>query len=120
MSHYSDWERQFDGQIQVRLKINEKVLHESCDIFFKQLVNNTPVGNPALWHPPYFPHNYVPGSLKKAWEIEHKSNYVVIQNPMPYALRIESGWSSQAPAGMMRVGLKDFHNIVNKVINKYK
>lgn len=38
-------------------------------------------------------------------------------NPAPYARRVEFGWSSQAPAGMVRVTVAEFQNIVRAAVN---
>jgi hypothetical protein len=35
---------------------------------------------------------------------------------MPYALRLEYGWSKQAPAGMVRVTVAEFQAVVNAAV----
>lgn len=97
------------------------------------LVYRSPVGNPALWiHPAppgYVPGTFknswsigigsVPsstrrspdrlggGSLAEAGKLDalHTNPYVTVYigNDVPYAWRIEHGWSSQAPAGVVAV-----------------
>lgn len=37
---------------------------------------------------------------------------VYLSNGLPYAQRLEYGWSQQAPAGMVRVTVAEFDNIV--------
>lgn len=34
-----------------------------------RLVMRSPVGNPAIWHPPYWPKGYVPGSFINNWQL---------------------------------------------------
>jgi hypothetical protein len=36
---------------------------------------------------------------------------IVIHNPMPYGQRLEHGWSTQAPAGMVKVTLAEFDSV---------
>lgn len=43
-----------------------------------------------------------------------------IINNLPYAIPLEYGHSTQAPAGMIRVTIADFQNIVNRVIEARK
>lgn len=43
-----------------------------------------------------------------------------IVNNLPYAIPLEYGHSTQAPAGMVRVTIADFQNIVNRVIEARK
>lgn len=53
--------------------------------------------------------------------IEFKAGMVgFITNLMPYAIPIEMGGSKQAPAGMVRVTLERFQQIVNKAIQEHK
>lgn len=119
-TNFHTWEKEFNGQALIILEVDEKILHEACDVLFDRIVNRTPVGNPSLWHPPYWPKGYTPGNLKAAWRIEHNKNHVTIYNNEPYAFRVETGWSTQAPEGMMRVSIKEFASIIDKVKSKYK
>ena len=44
-----------------------------------------------------------------------------ITNSLPYARKLEyEGWSSQAPAGMVRVTVVEYGQIIQQVINKVK
>lgn len=53
--------------------------------------------------------------------IEFKAGMVgYITNLMPYAIPIEMGGSKQAPAGMVRVTLERFQQIVNKAIREHR
>lgn len=40
-------------------------------------------------------------------------------NNQPYALRLEFGWSDQAPNGMVRLAVAKFPQTVNKVASKF-
>ena len=41
-----------------------------------------------------------------------------LTNHLPYAKRLENGWSKQAPAGMVRLTLQDFHEAVKRAIGE--
>lgn len=53
--------------------------------------------------------------------IEFKAGMVgFITNLMPYAIPIEMGGSKQAPAGMVRITLERFQQIVNQAIQEHR
>lgn len=112
---------------------NQRVINKAGEWFLEEVKKRTPVGNPSLWKNQHPPRDYVPGTLRKSWEINYtnssrdfktgrftstsdllstggiKANSGmgwVVFNPQPYAHRVEFGWSSQAPEGMMRVTFK--------------
>lgn len=116
---YAEWVKSFDGNIKIVINTDMKILHEACEILFARIMHDTPIGNPHLWKPPYWPKNYTPGTLKAAWRIEHHQDSVVIHNDEPYAYRVETGWSGQAPQGMLRINLKNFNAILDAVARKY-
>lgn len=39
---------------------------------------------------------------------------ISLVNNLPYATRLEYGWSKQAPAGMVRLTIANFNSVVNK------
>jgi hypothetical protein len=43
-----------------------------------------------------------------------------LYNPMPYAKRIEEGWSRQAPIGLVAVTVVEWNNIVENAVNGVK
>jgi hypothetical protein len=45
---------------------------------------------------------------KEAWGKRHR-----LSNNLPYARRLEYGWSKQAPAGMVRITVAEFQGIVH-------
>lgn len=115
----------------------------------KRLVLRSPVGNPTKWHPAYWPKGYMPGhfinnwqvgidvvptgiingeepsgqeSLERLsrlgrWQVGHTFYFV---NNLPYARRLELGWSSQCPAhGMVGLTQREFPQIVREIAAKY-
>lgn len=42
----------------------------------------------------------------------------VLRNNLPYALRLEEGWSTQAPAGMVGITVREFQAIVDKAVKE--
>lgn len=43
-----------------------------------------------------------------------------IANNLPYAMRLETGWSKQAPAGMVAITIREFRGIVERVAKAIK
>jgi hypothetical protein len=41
-----------------------------------------------------------------------------LTNNLPYALRLEYGWSKQAPHGMVGVTVKEYQQIVDKAVKE--
>lgn len=95
----------------------ENVHKRTAELLKEQIQEYTPVGDPALWQ--YPPHaNYVPGTLKAAWQLVFNVNQATIYNSTPYAYRVETGWSSQAPDGMMRRAILDFGQIFKQAVQE--
>jgi hypothetical protein len=97
-------------------------MEEVVNLFAARVVKRTPVGNPALWNYPA-PSNYNPGTLKSSWEIDWdrragKIKSAEVHNDQPYAIRVENGWSTQAPYGMMRITFRELDIITRKAIQK--
>lgn len=109
------------------------------------IVNRTPIGDRTLWSQPA-PAGYRPGSLANNWfagigepgalsrrqynvngadslsQINTVSRsapgkLAYIANPLPYARRVEYGWSTQAPSGMVRISVAEFQQIVRKAVS---
>lgn len=103
----------------------------------------SPVGNPALWkHKP--PAGYVGGRFRANWDLtigapsnvvteridpsgaatvtgnlavipEHAAgNVYYLTNNVPYSVRIEDGWSTQAPSGVVGLTAIEWQSIVDK------
>ncbi len=125
--------RAMNGGRSLALDRCEKALNETINIFYGKIVRDTPVGNPDLWKWPA-PKDYTPGTLKASWKlsfgfggsyaIDLKNKYgnktAHIINDQPYAQRVEYGWSTQAPTGMVRINILSLPSILNKQINKYR
>lgn len=101
----------------------------------------TPVGDPRLWkNPP--PPDYRPGAMRGGWQLGVDSiprgetgridptgettqatlraaipefaggHMYYITNNRPYGPKLEDGWSSQAPAGMVGITALEFPQVV--------
>ena len=150
-TNYEEFLKKFKENQQLVLNACKKTIDATVLDMYKKIIDRTPVGNPALWHPPYWPKGYTPGQLKSSWQISFNGiqrattgrfasssqtlagggvslkvdsgnkNVVVISNPQPYAARIEYGsWSSQAPAGMMRITVAEFVSINDHNAAQYR
>ncbi len=132
-----------------KMKVNETLVLEACEKvinktvldMYKKIIDRTPVGDPSLWHYPAHA-DYTPGHLKASWTISldgsevkelgkgslnlkvnstTSNKKIEISNDAPYAQRIEFGhWSTQAPAGMMRVTVAEYTNIISSNAAKYR
>ncbi len=142
---------QFKKNQQLALDASAKVINATMLQMYKKIIDRTPIGNPALWHPPYWPKNYHPGTLRESWSISFKGSQrstagkfasgdqiiaghgisftvtntstnktVTISNPQPYADRVEHGWSTQAPSGMMRVTIAEYTSLIDTNASKYR
>ncbi len=103
--------------------VAEMVFHDTADLIYKNAVNWTPVGNPALWkNPDQVSPSYEPGQLKGSWRLEFQNNReATLSNPMPYAYRVEYGsWSTQAPEGMLRRAIALAPTLIKHLGVKYK
>jgi len=52
------------------------------------------------------------------FKIDDKTFYLT--NSLPYAYRLENGWSEQAANGMVKVSTVRFNTLAQQKINKYK
>lgn len=115
----------------------------------ERLINRSPVGDPSLWKQKYWPKGYLPGHFINNWQVGIDSiptgiisaidpsgngsrerlshlgrwqlnhTYYFVNN-LPYAKRLEHGWSSQAPAGMVGLTRLEFPEIIRNVRAKLK
>lgn len=117
----AEWQRQFKEGIRKTLEVSAKIFKEAVEEFEKDVKERTPIGMPATWkNAPSS--DYVPGALRQSWKTDWQDNYktAFVYNDRDYAYRIETGWSKQAPSGMMRLAVVDFPIIVNRLTAKYK
>lgn len=115
------WHEHFKEGIRKTLQVADKIFVEAVQEFEKDVKQRTPIGMPALWKSQ--PKNdYVPGALRQSWKTDWQNSAKVafVYNDRPYAYRVETGWSKQAPSGMMRLAVIDFPNIISKLSSKYK
>lgn len=108
-----DFRKTCEATIELKLKDVEKIAKK----LYADVKEATPVGDPSLWNSPASS-NYVPGSLQDAWtytEIERSKDGFTIEiaNRLPYAERVEYGWSTQAPNGMLRLAILDLAGVFN-------
>lgn len=108
---------------------------------FGRIIKMSPVGNPSIWKFPSAS-NYVGGRFRNNWNTnigspdlsanrnasasgkastsEMRSESVKVKigdviymtNNLPYAERLENGWSSQAPIGMVKTTIARYKKVV--------
>lgn len=108
------------------------------------IVRRTPIGDITLWQRAPA-EGYRPGSLANNWfagvgepagfarnpanpsavdslsqinaaALVAPGKLMHIANPLPYARRVEYGWSTQAPQGMVRISVRDFTKLVKQAV----
>lgn len=121
----------------------EKVVRKIVFDIGTKVVMRSPVGDGLLWKSPP-PKGYVGGRFRGNWQYGYGSipagdlpdidktgaastlrissglagsaasgiHYIV--NNLPYAKRLENGWSTQAPSGMVALTLVEFQSIVKR------
>ncbi len=119
-TNFQQWAVTLNKQAQICIKNDYKIQQEAAQLLYERIVNRTPEGNPNLWNPPYWPADYIPGTLKNSWVIKITESAVEISNEQPYAERIETGYSTQAPAGMMRISVLEWDVILAQVARSYR
>jgi hypothetical protein len=62
----------------------------------------------------------VVGRLKAKLDLLDTGQYFYFTNSLPYAERLEYGWSQQAPGGMVRLSVASWQSIVEDEIRKAK
>jgi len=111
-----------------------------------KIVDRSPVGNAKFWkHAP--PPGYVGGRFRANWQLSLGSpatgmldavdkdgsatiaahgavnkaakagDVIYLVNNLPYAKRIEEGWSRQAPVGVVALTVVEFRTIVDNAVN---
>jgi len=114
MTNFDAWDRKFSGQVDLVINADDETIDKSVHELKDLMVKRTPIGRPELWNTPA-PKGYTPGQLRASWELEkHGLGSYTITNEQPYAFRVETGWSTQAPTGMMRVSALEWPNIVER------
>lgn len=124
-----------------------KIINATIVDMFDRIVERTPVGNPSLWSYPA-PKGYNPGTLKVSWGITYNTKGSIrdnsgrftslqdggikfkvddsstkgatIYNNQPHAQRVEAGWSTQAPSGMMRITVAEYTILIDSNTARYR
>jgi hypothetical protein len=123
------------------------VIQSASIELFGNVIKTTPVGNPSLWKSPA-PKGYVGGRLRGNWfcslnvpsnaatDMKDKAGQrtvgamativakfegegsIFLTNNLPYAERVEYGWSKQAPHGMVRTNISIFKDALRQKANE--
>jgi hypothetical protein len=124
----------------------DKVVRYCLASIDARLVNRSPVGDAKYWkHPP--PKGYAGGRFRGNWQMSIGSpatgalditdkdgkatiaahagivgaaragDVFYLMNNLPYASRIEKGWSRQAPIGLVAITVVEWNNIVDAAVN---
>jgi hypothetical protein len=113
------WAKQFGTEVKRTTNAMDFTVKKVAERLKKQIEFYTPVGDPSLWNWPAHK-DYTPGKLKANWTLTVNGKETTISNDLPYALRVEFGWSTQAPEGMMRRAVLDYPILFNRTAAEYK
>ena len=127
----------------------EKAIRAAAIELFGEIVKRTPVGNPSLWQSPPpsgYVGGRLRGNwqanigtpktdelntidangAKTVGEATREINKfnlnekdIYLTNNLPYAERVEYGWSAQRPQGMMRTTVMQFKPIIDKIAKRF-
>jgi hypothetical protein len=142
--------KQYRANQQKVLEASAKIINTSLLEMYKRIIDRTPVGNPSLWKYPapkdYVPGTLKAswridfsgntkdsrGRFTSASQIGNSGGIsfkinstnsnarAAIYNNQPYAQRVETGWSTQAPSGMMRITLLEYTSIINTTTIRFR
>lgn len=112
------------------------------------IVMRSPVGDGRLWKSPP-PKGYIGGRFRGNWQygeaivpqgtlssIDPSGSMTIarlvggvkpdaagkihyLTNNLPYAMRLETGWSRQAPGGMVGLAIREFASVVDRAAKAY-
>lgn len=147
MSFADDWAKESKNAIKAQREIVKVISIE----LFSGVITSSPVGNPALWkNPQAAGDGYTGGSFRSNWYLTKtvesvkydvdrnisegeavsdiakriqgsESDSWILSNNAPYAQRIENGWSTQAPVGVVAPNVKRVESQIPRIaaiINK--
>ncbi len=114
-----EWLTSFDIETKNIENVSEFAFEASANIVLENTIARTPVGDTSLWNYPAAP-GYTPGKLKASWTLIFQARDALITNSQPYAERVEYGWSTQAPEGMLRRSIAEFPSILEQTCVQYK
>jgi hypothetical protein len=140
---------QINAWIQKTKDDADKIVRYALHTIDSRLVQRSPVGDGSYWQRPP-PKGYTGGRFRGNWQMSigsaasgtknvvdkdgsatlaaHASVVSVARagevyymvNNLPYAKRIEEGWSRQAPVGLVAITVVEWNNIVENVVNGVK
>ncbi|TQK00153.1 hypothetical protein [Herbaspirillum sp. SJZ107] len=140
---------QINAWIQKTKDDADKIVRYALEEVDKRLVYRSPVGDADYWQRPA-PKGYTGGRFKGNWQMSvgspatgetgvidkdgsatlaaHKSvisaakagEVYYLVNTVPYAKRLEQGWSRQAPVGVVAITVVEWNNIIENVVNGVK
>jgi len=84
-------------RLRTKLRNVQKKLDKLPQEAYKEFVNLTPIGDPSRWKTKYKPKNYRPGNARRSTVLKGNT----IEANYPYAQRLNEGYSTQAPRGMV-------------------
>jgi hypothetical protein len=149
-TNFEEYKAKMKENEMLALKACENTINATVTDMYKKIVERTPVGDPSLWKSPaptgYVPgklkaswsinFNNIQrddkGQFASGTQITEAhglslsitnpgNQTVAISNNAIYAQRIEYGsWSTQAPAGMMRVTVSEYKTILEVNAAKYR
>ncbi|AUR92869.1 neck protein [Vibrio phage 1.178.O._10N.286.45.E12] len=139
MSFEDEWKEESEAAI----KATQETVKVTAISLFNGVILSSPVGNQDLWSSKYKREYYVGGRFRSNWflsfgapsskttdstseqpnrlnevgeisKVKYSDSYVLTNN-LPYAERLENGWSTQAPAGVLSPNISR----VNRQISKF-
>lgn len=141
--------KKFKENQQIALDASAKIVNATVLEMYKKIIDRTPIGDPTLWKWPAHS-DYTPGTLRASWQLSFNGQQrsaggqfssssqtlgnggivfkigsgaktsIAISNPQPYAQRVETGWSTQAPSGMMRITIFEYSSLIDQNAAKYR
>lgn len=118
-TNFEQWEQLFDKQALAALDASNKIIDKGSLVLYNRITQRTPIGDPSLWKWPAHK-DYKPGTLRASWTIEKNGKTIIIYNEQPYAERVEYGWSTQAPNGMLRISVSEWPAILEDATREFK
>jgi hypothetical protein len=142
-TNFKQFLKEYRKNQQTVLNASGKIVTSVLEEMYKRVVDRTPVGDPSLWNYPVQA-DYKPGTLKDSWNLRfsintdtagirsvsggsikfqvasNKRTGATIFNNQPYAQRVEHGWSTQAPKGMLRITVAEYEDIVRAKTVRYR
>lgn len=149
-TNLNEFLKKYKANQQKVLEATEKVINKTALEMYGLIIQRTPVGNPSLWKYPapkdYNPGTLRAswhisftntirntegqfasssqisnnGGVSLKLQSDNKGKGYTIYNNQPYAQRVEEGWSTQAPSGMMRITVAEYTSITDGNTARYK